>query len=63
MAKNVKYNYRQVQSEEDEIKPFLNLLRTKGLIKSLENNAFTRVVQNETTVKVRRAFKRNENFE
>ncbi len=44
--------YRQTSSEEDEIKAYLNLLHSKGLIKEMDNNAFTRVVQNERSVKV-----------
>ena len=44
---------RQTNSEEDEIKAHLTLLQSKGLIKEMDNNAFTRVVQNERSVKVR----------
>lgn len=47
------FNHRQTTSGEDEIRCHLSVLQSKGLIKALDNNAFTRVVQNETTVKVR----------
>jgi nucleoside phosphorylase len=43
---------KQVQSGEEEIKPHLASLQSKGLIKTLDNNAFTRVVQNETQVRI-----------
>jgi len=44
--------FRQTNSEEDEIKAHLTELQSKGLIKEMDNNAFTRVVQNERSVKV-----------
>ncbi|OXA52677.1 hypothetical protein Fcan01_12133 [Folsomia candida] len=46
------FNHRQTTSGEDEIRCHLSVLQSKGLIKALDNNAFTRVVQNETTVKI-----------
>lgn len=47
---------RQTHGDEEEILVHLTALHDKGLIKAMENNAFTRVVQNERSVKVNNGF-------